>query len=166
MRTLSLILIWRVTWIAFPSLFSFAKFLELLLYSPTICNLSPPLCEHTTPAPFALSPSTHNSSSLPTSRLNIVRHFASRSHAVSFSLSTIEDIFELRVPRLQIIRGNGDRSARNSMTKDDRTANDKAGAADEEKKTLRREIKVWWEGIADRMDKLVRTSPPQALDSK
>lgn len=64
----------------------------------------------------------------------------------------LEDIFEIRVPRLQIVRGAGDRSARNSLTKDDR---DIEHSSEEEKKLLRREIKTWWEAVADHMDRLV-----------
>ncbi len=37
------------------SLFSFAKYLELLIYSPSMCTMTPTLCEHTTPGPSAWS---------------------------------------------------------------------------------------------------------------
>jgi 1-phosphatidylinositol-3-phosphate 5-kinase len=64
----------------------------------------------------------------------------------------IEDIFELQVPRLQITRSNGDKYARNSIDKEDPNTDNNG---EEEKKLLRREIKSWWEGVADHMDKLV-----------
>ncbi|EPQ53029.1 hypothetical protein GLOTRDRAFT_139979 [Gloeophyllum trabeum ATCC 11539] len=121
-------------------LLSFAKFLELLVYSPLICSPSPQICEHTT------SPTI--SESLPESRLNIVRHFSYRSHVVSFSLSLIEEIYEVRLPRLQIIKGHGEKDDRRSIEPT------RQGSLDEEKKTLRKEIKGWWQDVSDHMDKL------------
>ncbi|KAJ7172306.1 hypothetical protein C8R46DRAFT_1085479 [Mycena filopes] len=217
-------------------LFSFAKFLEVLIYSPAVCTLTPALCEHTSPSPprppisptarstATSSGSTYTTSTtstsstttynpnknakptpvdppqLPTSRFNIVRHFAvvrkdkrEPGHTVSFRISAIEDdIFELRVPRLQITRKSGERGVRTSMVKDDGasvvsgvsetsgvsrasgvtgvsgvsgvsgTSGSTAGktitgghpTVEEEKRTLRREIKAWWEGVADHLDKL------------
>ncbi|KAI0260351.1 hypothetical protein BC834DRAFT_973492 [Gloeopeniophorella convolvens] len=121
-------------------LFSFAKFLELLLYSSTICTPLHPPCTHTTPP-------TSSGTALPTSRLNIVRHFAHKSHQVSFTLSSIDDIFELRIPPLQFTRGGWVDKAPPSPT----------GAvddADTEKKELRQEIKHWWQAIAEHLDKV------------
>ncbi|KAJ6475055.1 hypothetical protein C8R47DRAFT_1143386 [Mycena vitilis] len=133
-------------------LFSFAKFLEVLVYSPAICKLTPALCEHTSPP---RAPTSDATSVLPASRFNIVRHFSTRRHAVSFTLSAIDDVFELRVPRLQITRKSGDKSARTSIAGADAAAAASAPvSADEEKRTLRREIKAWWEGLADHMDKM------------
>lgn len=130
-------------------MFSFAKFLELLIYSPAICIPTPALCEHTTPPP---RPWPASDSPLPTSRLNIIRNFSFQSCIVSFSLSTIEDIFELRVPRLQITHGIGvDRYP-------ERNCSQRGSAeviTDDDKKALRREIRVWWQGVAEHMDRLV-----------
>jgi 1-phosphatidylinositol-3-phosphate 5-kinase len=125
------------------SLLSFGKFLELLVYSPALCSVNPILCEHTAP-PLLPWPS------LPASRLNTVRHFSSLAHSVSFSLSTIEYVFELRVPRLQLTRGYGDKSSKESIASERDIAE-----VDEEKKELRRQIKRWWEGVTDHLDKLV-----------
>ncbi|KAI0299986.1 hypothetical protein B0F90DRAFT_1810525 [Multifurca ochricompacta] len=110
-------------------LFSFAKFLELLLYSSSICNLSHPPCTHMS----ASSPSTP----LPASRFNIIRHFSYKSYRVSFTLSPIDDIFELQLPRLQFTKGDG--------AVDD---------TDTEKKELRQEIKHWWQAVAEHLDKV------------
>ncbi|KAJ7127895.1 hypothetical protein C8R44DRAFT_873667 [Mycena epipterygia] len=141
-------------------LFSFAKFLEVLVYSPAICTLTPTLCEHTTPPPAAPTAGP-DPPPLPASRLNIVRHFSAHGHTASFTLSAIDDdIFELRVPRLQITRKSGDKAARASMASSTSTEGSaKSGGApvDEEKRALRREIKAWWEGVADHMDKLETT---------
>lgn len=127
-------------------MFSFTKFLELLVYSPTISTLNSFLCDHTTPP-------SENSPDVPASRLNIVRHFSTASVDVSFALSTIEDIFELKVPRLQILRDTGVPHI---------LLGNKEGSEDEarSKKELRREIKKWWEGVADHIDKIVSLSAP------
>lgn len=156
--------------------------------------LSPSLCEHTTPSPPPPNPSQHPPSSssstspsashpttqphphVPESRLNIIRHFSVQHATVSFSLSIVDDIFELRVPRLQINGGSelererGERMEKIASSADHHpngTTKGKEGgmntgggdidvdAAEEDKKVLRREIKRWWEGITDHMDKLV-----------
>ncbi|KAJ4490808.1 hypothetical protein J3R30DRAFT_137416 [Lentinula aciculospora] len=170
-------------------LFSFAKYLELLIYSPLICKLSPRLCEHTDPSSTS-SPSTSSSShqstksELPPQRLNIIRHFTASPRAnrqnsigggneytVSFKVDPIEDIFELRVPRLQITPwGVGVRASKGNIKvpnlspsttststhKEEEEEEEEryANKDEEEKKNLRREIKAWWEGVADHMDLL------------
>ncbi|KAJ4465387.1 hypothetical protein C8J55DRAFT_566317 [Lentinula edodes] len=106
-------------------LFSFAKYLELLIYSPLLCKLSPRLREHTDPSstPSSSTTSTRSvSSNLPLQRFNIIRHFSAsssdnnkggssgvssidgirREYTVTFKIDPVKDIFELRVPRLQI----------------------------------------------------------------
>lgn len=112
------------------------------MYSSTISTLNSFLCDHTTP------PSEKNSPDLPASRLNIVRHFSTASVDISFALSTIEDIFELKVPRLQMVRDTGIPQT---------LLGNKEGSEDgaRPKKELRREIKKWWEGVADHIDKIV-----------
>ena len=131
------------------SLFSYAKFLEVLIYSPVICALSPALCEHTSPPPRPWSPADMP---LPRSRFNIIRHFSYQSSVVSFTLSPIDDIFELRVPRLQVIRGSGNLERRASSSRLDRLS---GLNLDEDKKTLRREMVAWWSGLSDHMDRIV-----------
>ena len=121
----------------------------MLVYSSTISTLSPFLCDHTTP-------SSENSPDLSASRLNIVRHFSTASVDVSFALSTIKDIFELKVPRLQIVRDTERASIPLTLL------GNKEGSEDEArpKKELRREIKKWWEDVADHIDKIVSFSTP------
>ena len=140
------------------SLFSFAKYLELLIYSPSLCTLSPRLCEHTTPPPFPWP--AHDSP--PASRFNIVRHFL---YVNSRNIPRLEIIlriahgptlFELRVPRLQLLRGRA-LDFKTSPNPVDRTGPERKGSQDssEEKRDLRREIKEWWQSISDHIDKLV-----------
>lgn len=175
----------------FPcSLLSFGKFLELLIYSPSLSTLKPTICKHTTSLPQPLQDSSRptvpsstaaaaaNDNNLPTSRLNIVRHFAMQERTVMFSLAPVDYVFEIRVPRLQIQRsvrlGPADAgeagvphgkirvySSMESIRNRQGARLGKAGAttaedADSEKKLLRREIKRWWEGVAGHIDKLVR----------
>ncbi|KAI0065116.1 hypothetical protein BV25DRAFT_1799271 [Artomyces pyxidatus] len=130
-------------------LLSFAKFLELLLYSPSICTLAQPLCSHTNPPPH---PWTGPDMPLPRSRFNIIRHFAFKSHTLSFSLSVIPDVFELRIPRLQITRGSW--LEKTSSEKSRSPVEGNGTDNDVEKKELRREIRSWWQAIADHLDKL------------
>lgn len=129
------------------SLYSFAKFLEQLIYSPIICSITPSICEHTSP-----SSDPENASSLPSNRLNIVRHFSHRARIVSFAVSEVPDIFELRVPKLQIIR---DHVAEKSTGSSSDESHDSVSDGDDEKKVLRREIKAWWQGVAEHIDGLV-----------
>ncbi|KAF8264840.1 hypothetical protein EI94DRAFT_1779477 [Lactarius quietus] len=120
-------------------LFSFAKFLELLLYSPTICNLSHTLCTHTSPS--SASPS------LPASRFNIIRHFSHKSFRVSFTLSPIDDIFDILMPRLQFTKGGW-------VDKPPQVTAPNPAVDDLDKKELRQEVKHWWQAIADHLDKV------------
>lgn len=118
------------------------QFLEIshLQHPPT-----PGQCKHTSPPPVS-------DSGLPASRLNIIRHFSVASIDITMSLSTIEDVFEIRVPRLQIIRGI------------ERVTPPAAGAKTEErsldsesthKRLLRKEIRNWWQGVSEHIDKIV-----------
>lgn len=127
-------------------MFSFAKFLELLIYSPALCKLTPTLCEHTT---LSAGGDSHT---LPSYRFNIIRHFSTASADVSFALYKMQDIFEIRVPRLQITRGLEKASPVTITTgkKDD------ADVDGTHKKVLRREIRKWWQGVSDHIDKIVR----------
>ncbi|KAJ7330381.1 hypothetical protein DFH08DRAFT_786154 [Mycena albidolilacea] len=125
-------------------LFSYAKFLEVLIYS----RLTPVLCDHTapaTPSPKEKDGDEH--------RFNVVRHFERQAYRIDYSLSRMDDVYELRVPRLQIVGGAGT-GARTSLA----NSEGKEGpAVDEEKRALRREIKAWWEGVADHLDGLETT---------
>lgn len=127
------------------SLFSFAKYLELLVYSPAIINLSPPLCEHTT-APPRTEPKPDPP--LPATRTDIVRNFRHKGRQLSFTVSVIDDIFEVSVPRLQIIRG---KPAEN----ENHAVDEPILPLEPERRALRREIMKWWQGLSEHMDELV-----------
>jgi hypothetical protein len=108
---------------------------------------------------------------------------------LSFSISRIENMFELRVPRLQINGGHelelererervereahaGSSAFSSSSGATSRTTTTATtattgivpgwggGIGEVKRKVLRREIKRWWEGVADHIDKLVRFALP------
>ncbi|KAI0795874.1 hypothetical protein C8Q75DRAFT_744203 [Abortiporus biennis] len=128
-------------------LLSFAKYLELLIHSPAIFRLAKPPCEHTTLPP---RPWTSSDTPYPRMRTNIVRNFQFKDAVISFATSIVEEIFEVRVPRLQIIRS----VVRSLDSSDEEKAIAKSPAADSDKKALRREIMKWWQGLSDHIDEL------------
>lgn len=74
----------------------------------------------------------------------------------------MDDIFNLRLPRLQILRNNGSHKDSNKPSEPS-TASGSTDATAEEKKVLKREIKSWWQGVAEHMDKLVSRSPVRVV---
>ena len=112
-----------------------------------------PPCGHTKAPPSDVE------ESVPRSRLALVRRFAYRNHVVSFSVSQIHDLFELRLPRLQITRGPN-HSAMSSVPSG--SAISSASGREmhsEEKRVQWKEIKSWWQSIADHLDMLVSIAP-------
>ncbi|KAF5373740.1 hypothetical protein D9758_000701 [Tetrapyrgos nigripes] len=185
---------------------SFAKYLELLVYSPLLARISTSLCEHTN-APGDLPPTSSSSVSSPTTsttstpnpsqlrtgtklpeeRFRIIRHFSTVSQGcsegkkfvVSFSLSPVTEVFELRLPRLKVCKDkdhpvsmsstptpSNPASRINSMASEVSawsamsstsgvSGMGQDGSTDPEEKTkLRKEIKRWWEGVNDHLDVL------------
>ncbi|KAG5643166.1 hypothetical protein DXG03_001496 [Asterophora parasitica] len=119
-------------------LIPFGKFLELLIYSPHLAAPTPALCQHS-------------------ERLSVRRHFGvMRTHVVTFASSRVEDIFELRVPRLQITHSERCTGRDSSSSTGQGSGVESVDDTEEEKekRELRREIRRWWEGVADHMDKL------------
>ncbi|THH27587.1 hypothetical protein EUX98_g6604 [Antrodiella citrinella] len=134
-------------------LFSFAKYLELLIYSPSMLQLEIPLCEHTTapPHPWTVPP-------LPTMRTNIVRNFGYKGRQLSFVVSFVEDIFEVSVPRLQIIRGK-------VVEKNTESSAELSVPIEPDRRALRREIMKWWQGLSEHMDQLEANFVPESTAS-
>ncbi|TFK90728.1 hypothetical protein K466DRAFT_516707 [Polyporus arcularius HHB13444] len=130
-------------------LFSFAKYLELLVYSPAIHNLQPSLCEHTA---YPAKPWYGPNSPLPQARFNIIRRFSHMGRTVTLTMSEVKEILEVCVPRLQILRRKatekkpGDTSDQHVMKV--------ASPPGEAHRTLRREIMKWWQGLSEHMDEL------------
>ena len=69
----------------------------------------------------------------------------------------MEDAFELRVPRLQVVRDRA-RNKRSDVSSsgDGRRPPDTSHTISEEKKVLRKEILLWWQCVAEQIDRLVR----------
>lgn len=76
---------------------------------------------------------------------------------VTFSLSAVEDIFELRVPRLKIVRRRGaEKNPTDSLNLPPiQDHSSSLPAAESDRKTLRYEIRKWWQGLSEHMDRLV-----------
>lgn len=168
--------------VASHSLFSYAKFLEVLIYSSSIYGLSPDLCEHTIspppPPPSPTTPQTQNQPQtqqsttttgtskympmVPQNRTNLIRYFGISNATVSFSISRVEDIFELKVPRLQIHFGGGSAGDDDDNDENDRIKFRTRGKVMEEeeesekKEILRSEIRNWYKGVFNHLSKLVR----------
>lgn len=124
--------------------------MELLVYSSSIFRLTKPLCDHTKYT--QKRPSSAHKESLPQMRFNIVRNFMWRDRVLAFTLSPVHDIYEVTVPRLQIMKGRpGEKNDDSSPTTPDIPL-----PADDERKKLRREIMKFWQGLSDHMDLLVR----------
>ncbi|TFK21691.1 hypothetical protein FA15DRAFT_672317 [Coprinopsis marcescibilis] len=161
-------------------LFSFGKFLELLIYSPLLLKIAPTLCEHTSSSPQPNTPDApsdikadtaatdqHDPTKPRTSeaKFNILRHFSTSKGRVTFALSQVENVFDLHVPRLQMHRWDGSVNSRASNSSSEGTINSSkdgqitTGAEvgkeeDPAKKVLRKEIRQWWQGISEYMDLL------------
>lgn len=135
-------------------LVSFGKFLELLFYSPSFSTISPTLCAHT-------SAPRHES------LYKIRRHFLYEDTTVHISLDPLSDVFELRVPRIQILRGSSDKT---NMIIRDQTNSDIARypSLEEQKTQIRKEILNWFHALAQYLDKLedACTSGVEGLSSR
>ncbi|PVF97022.1 hypothetical protein CPB86DRAFT_874463 [Serendipita vermifera] len=125
----------HATWLT-----SFGKFLELLAYSVDFASLTPPLCEHT-------KLTTADPKDILRCRSNIIRHFHYKSHTLSFSTSPVQDVYEVRIPRVQITKIR-------ALTSQQRggTIRDTWQSAERDK--LRLEITNWWRGVKDHMAQL------------
>jgi hypothetical protein len=68
------------------------------------------------------------------------------------------DTFELHLPRLQMSRTGADSKdkARHPLSSDSDSPNHGAMLLEEDRIQLRREIKLFWEGVSDYLDKIVR----------
>ena len=129
------------------SLISFAKYLELLVYSPAMCTMSPPLCQHTAlPSKVQLA----EDMPLPQTRVNTIRKFSFQDHIVSFSLSPVTDVFEVRVPRLQILRTKLNEHQPDAPL----YSEEQLSSMEADRRALRREIMKFWQGLSEHMDRL------------
>ncbi|KDQ21242.1 hypothetical protein BOTBODRAFT_60985 [Botryobasidium botryosum FD-172 SS1] len=139
-------------------LLSFGKFLEILIYSPNMSTLSNPICPHTTPLP-----PMQGEPRLPDSRFILVRHFAFGPRILSFTLSRIDEVFEVRVPRLKIVKTGVD-ARREGWHRPGplRDSDD-----EQEMDRLRMEITHWWKSLRKymtRVEKYIVAGEPGESD--
>ena len=86
---------------------------------------------------------------------------AKRRVEIVFTLEKIEDIFEIRVPRIQIMRlgatqpGGASALITASAEKGKGKEDVEHADSDVEKKALKREITAWFQNVAEYMDRLV-----------
>lgn len=147
------------------SLLSFGKFLELLVYSPSLQTITPPLCEHTVPvegdAVAALS----------RSGANVARHFIYRAHRVTFTKMIVEEIYNIQVPRVQFVHGvrvpEEAKHIADPQTVSSQCTTLAEPEAGDVKRILKREMRTWWHALSERIDNLVGFSlpcfPPDSL---
>lgn len=129
-------------------MFSFAKYLELLIYSSAIHNLHPSLCEHTA---FPVKPWSGPNHPIPRSRFNIVRRFSHKGRTVTLTLAEVKEVFEVRVPRLQILKR---KAGEMKPVESDSKALKVVSPPGDAHRALRREIVKWWQGLSEHMDQL------------
>ncbi|KAI0710732.1 hypothetical protein C8Q76DRAFT_678336 [Earliella scabrosa] len=130
-------------------MFSFAKYLELLIYSPAIHHLQPSLCEHTA---FPAKPWSGLNSPIPQTRFNIIRRFSYKGRTATLTLAEIKEVFEVRVPRLQILRRKADKKPASDGP--EQKSAKVASPPGDAHRVLRREIMKWWQGLSEHMDVL------------
>lgn len=128
-----------------------------MVYSPLLSRIEPSICEHTRSPKSQIQSPDVKSSTLSPSRFNIVRHFAYHSKVLEFTLEALDNVFEIRVPRLQIVKPHALNSVRNALALNDVVASE--DEIEEEKTVLRREIRNWWAVVADHLDILVSALP-------
>ncbi|KAF8584543.1 hypothetical protein K439DRAFT_1633470 [Ramaria rubella] len=141
-------------------LFSFAKYLELLIWSPILSSLS--LCDHIS-SPTPRTPLAGDRP-LSGSRFHILRHFAHKGHILTLTLTSLHDeLYDVRLPKLQIISG--------SIPKEEKHLSDakKRQENEEERQALETEMSDWWHEIKIKLDKLesfLEKEIRQSLESK
>ncbi|KAG8898774.1 hypothetical protein FRB99_007174 [Tulasnella sp. 403] len=184
--------------------YSLAKYLELIIYSPSFASLTPTICEHTSKLPDPTPPRDHPTSSaygqdttassntrlplfrkypLPSNRFTIQRHFQYHAFVFTFTLSPIDsDIFEVKVPRIQITKTTAEVKKLESATTEQKVSSSEPSNSDDldespmpfsvppgnafplednpsslehqERDELRLEIVDWWREVKLHLDKL------------
>ncbi|CAE6459289.1 unnamed protein product [Rhizoctonia solani] len=107
-------------------LFSLAKFLELLIYSPNISSLDTPICAHTTASPHA-----------------IVRYFSHGGWMLAFETTEVRDVYEVKVPKVRMLRTPMRTGQGVELAMDERVRSE-----------LRLQITGFWKGIKDYLNEL------------
>lgn len=121
-------------------LLSFGKYLELLAYSPDIIRLTSPICEHT-------ELTSVDEKDLLRCRSNIDHHFGFKDSVVVFTMSPVQDVYEIRIPRVQITKARALTGQEERDTIRDRWQS-------KERDKLRLEITMWWKDVKQHIGNL------------
>ena len=143
--------------IDFDSLLSFGKFLELLVYSHSFHIITPQLCEHAGPTMGSRADAAPSRPGL-----NVARHFAYRTHQITFTLSVVEEIYNVEVPRVQFVYGarvSGETKpiAGTATVPSQCTVSPEPETSDA-KRMLKREMRTWWHTLSERIENLASFS--------
>jgi 1-phosphatidylinositol-3-phosphate 5-kinase len=119
-------------------LLSFGKYIELITYSDEFAKIHPPLCDH---------PKAASKEELNKRKFYIVRHFAFNSYIITFTAVPVEDVYEVRIPRVQITKHRALKAQREGSTIRDNWQ-------EQDRDKLRLEITLWWKGVKEHMNQL------------
>jgi 1-phosphatidylinositol-3-phosphate 5-kinase len=131
------------------------------VYSQSFHAITPPLCDHTGP--------TEGEADVTPSHpgLIIARHFAYRTHRITFTLSLVEGIYNIEVPRVQFVHGarvsEEAKLISGSSTLSSQCATSVEPEPKDVRRTLKREMRTWWHTLSERIDNLVGFFPPVYL---
>ena len=127
------------------------------MYSQSFHDITPPLCEHTGLA----EDQADGASSHP--GLIIARHFTYRTHQITFTLTTVEEVYNIEVPRVHFIHSAGVSEEAKSVAGSPTVSSQCTAPADLEardvRRILKREIRTWWHALSQRIDNLVGCFP-------
>ena len=137
-----------------------------MFYSSDINKLATKLCDHTVPHPVEqhiaftnpsvetpTSPNPNSNKSDPQDpRFSLERVFTRGSASIVFSMTRVEDVFEVRIPRCQVTRSIAEVSRREIPPHDD------AEWLRAEKDRLKLDMAFTWKGFKDHLATLVRYS--------
>ncbi|KAF7799169.1 hypothetical protein EIP86_010400 [Pleurotus ostreatoroseus] len=84
--------------------------------------------------------------------MNVIRCFSFRGRVISFSLSPLEDVYDVRVPRLQIIKSRPNEKEKPGEIYAPHPA--QLASLEADRRMLRREIMEFWQGLSEHIDKL------------
>ena len=81
-------------------------------------------------------------------------------YTICFTISSIDNVYNVQVPRLQLVKGS-DSAISAQMLFQNKNVN-----AEEDKRILKKEIKLWWQSVSDHMDALVSIAPRSYFESR
>jgi 1-phosphatidylinositol-3-phosphate 5-kinase len=123
-------------------MYSFGKFLELLTFSKTFRAIQLSLCQHTSPQGSSDSQTAQHD------RHNILRHFARGDTTVTFATAPVGEVYDVRVPRMQIVHDK-------DVDRKEQDATVTNVELEPEQEAVKQEIRKWWDGLRGHLRELV-----------